>query len=107
MQETHVMTDHAIEIAAFKLTEGVSDPAFSEAQAAVNAFLAKQPGFIARRLSRDAQGQYLDHVEWSSLADAEAAMQASMAEPTLQRFMRMIDPASLSMQHNVLRVTLG
>jgi hypothetical protein len=34
-------------------------------------------------------------------------MQASMAEPTLQRFMRMIDPASLSMQHNVLRVTLG
>lgn len=94
------MSVPVVETVTFKLMSGVDQADFGRAQAAVNAFLSTQPGFVSRTLVRSKDGVYIDVVVWSSGEQAEAAAAKAMTEPALATFMQAIDPASMDMRHN-------
>lgn len=96
------MDGKVIEIVSFKLAAGVSDEAFSKHTDVVNAYISRRKGFISRRLSRAADGSYLDHVTWESLGDATAAMESSMKEASLAPFMQSIDMATVKVDHQTV-----
>jgi quinol monooxygenase YgiN len=64
----------------------------AEASAAMQAFLATRAGFHRRTVHRDAKNahRFMDIVEWSSLAEAEAAAQAAETEASVAAFMAAI-----------------
>jgi hypothetical protein len=96
-----------IEIVNFKLVGSANANDFQAAVLPTVAFLKAQRGFVARRLSKDETGQYTDHVEWETLADAQAAMTASMTQPSLMPFLQMIDPSTMRLQHNEVILSVG
>jgi hypothetical protein len=100
--DAKTMDGKVIEIVTFKLAAGVSDEAFSKHTDVVNSYISSRKGFISRRLSRAADGTYLDHVTWESLSDATTAMESSMKEASLATFMQSIDPATVKIDHQIL-----
>jgi hypothetical protein len=101
-EEEKTMTGKVIEIVTFKLAAGVSDDAFLKYSDVVNTYISTRKGFISRRLSRAADGTYLDHVTWESLVDATTAMESSMKEASLAPFMQSIDPATVKVDHQAV-----
>jgi hypothetical protein len=97
------MTPTIAECVRFTLIPGADPAAFAVAAAAVNTWVAQQPGFINRTLSQGEDGQWLDHVTWADMASAAAAADKMMGEPTLAPFMALIDPASIDMRHATIR----
>jgi hypothetical protein len=97
--DANKMDGKVIELVTFKLAAGVSEEAFTKHMDVVQTFISRQKGFVSRRLSKAADGTYLDHVTWDSMADAKAAMDASMKEASLLPFMQSIDPASMKLDH--------
>ena len=94
------------EIVTFRLAPGMTDPAFLDAARATGSLLAAEPGFLSRRLSKGADGTWTDHVTWTSLSEAEAAADRIMAAPEAQPFLAAIDPASISMRHEPILMTM-
>jgi hypothetical protein len=88
-----------MEIVTFRLAPGISDPDFIALAKGTEAMVAAQPGFIRRSLLRDETGLWTDTVEWQSLAQAQAAAEKVMAEPSFAPFAAAIDMTSLSMRH--------
>lgn len=101
------MTGKVIEVVRFRTNKGVSEAAFAESAKTVNAFLQNCPGFIARRLSRGEDGEWIDHVEWQTMEAAKKASEAFMQRSDLAGFVSAIDEASVVMRHNMLHSTLG
>ena len=87
------------EIVTFRLVPGTDEAAFLDAARGTEVAVRAQPGFVARRLSKDEAGLWTDMVEWQSLASAEAAARAVMAEPAFGPFAAMIDMDNLTMRH--------
>jgi hypothetical protein len=106
-EDTKTMNGKVIEIVTFKLAAGVSDKAFSKYSDVVSSYISKQKGFISRRLSKAADGTYLDHVTWESLTDATTAMESSMKEASLAPFMQSIDPATVKIDHQSLMASIN
>jgi len=94
---------HVIENVRFRLNAGITPEAFLEANTAVEAWLASQSGFVSRSLSQGEDGEWLDHVEWATMAAAKAADAAMMQEPRLAPFGMAIAPDSITMRHHQLR----
>jgi hypothetical protein len=90
------------EIVTFRRAAGVSDAAFLEAARGTESFLSDAPGFVARRLSRAGDGAWTDHVVWASMAEAQAAAEALMADPATMPFLQAIDPDSIAMRHETI-----
>ena len=90
---------HTIEIAEFKLADGKTAAEIAASYAGTLAFAQDQKGFIARTLSCDEGGNYLDHVEWETMEDASAAGEAFMKDPRNGEFMKCIAPNDISMRH--------
>ena len=66
----------AIELAPFRLRQGVTEDALLAAADAIQRdFLGRQPGFVRRELARGADGRWADVVYWADGAAAEAAME--------------------------------
>ncbi len=101
------MSETIIETVTFKLAPGADEAAFIKASDDVNAFLGTCDGFIARRLSKNADGVWLDHVEWRNLADAKAAAETLPAQQQLAPFMAAIDMSSAKMRHDALMARAG
>jgi hypothetical protein len=95
------------EIVTFRLLTATSEGAFLNAARATGPLLAAAPGFVSRRLSRGPDGTWTDHVEWTSLAHAEAAADAIMKDPAAGPFLAAIDPATIVMRHEALLWTYG
>lgn len=95
-----------IEYVTFSLVPGATEAAFLAAAKATEALVRRQPGFVSRRLSRGTDGRWTDAVTWASLAEAEAAPPAVMADPAFQPFMALIDGPSAQMRHETLALTL-
>lgn len=91
-----------IEFVTFRLVPGAADAAFLAAAKGTEALVRRQPGFRARQLSKGADGRWTDAVFWASLADAEAAPAAVMADPDFAPFMALIDGPSAEMRHETL-----
>ena len=91
-----------IEAVSFRLVEGVSHEDFLKAVAASEAFIAGNPGFLSRRVSAGADGEWLDYVEWESMEAAMAAGEKFVAEPCVAPLMQAIDQSTLVMRHHHL-----
>lgn len=95
-----------IEYVTFSLVPGATEAAFLAAAKATEALVRRQPGFVSRRLSRGTDGRWTDAVTWASLAEAEAASPAVMADPDFHPFMALIDGPSAQMRHETLALTM-
>ena len=93
------MTD-ILEIARFQLAPGVAGTDLPDRSAAIERWLAAQPGFRSRVLvGPDQAGRYTDVVRWASHEQAQAAAKALMAAPEAGPFLSAIDPESVDMAH--------
>ncbi len=101
------MADPIIETVSFKLASGVSESAFRAEIPASTTFIKARAGFKARRLSKGKDGRWLDHIEWDTLAAAQAASEAFMQEPSLMGFAQCIDMESAEMRHQELELSEG
>ncbi|WP_375599151.1 hypothetical protein [Devosia sp. Naph2] len=92
-----------LELVTFRLNTANGED-FLAANAAVNAWASRQPGFVSRTLSEGEGGQWTDMVIWASDAHAKAA--AAEMNQVMQDFpaMMMIDPQSIVMQHSAIRI---
>ncbi len=89
-----------VEIAQFKLTEGVHEEDFlQEAEAVQKNFLEKQKGYVDRELLKNQDGQWVDILHWNSMEEAQKAAQVMMQDPATQGFIQKIDPSSIKMLH--------
>lgn len=96
------MSNHVIETVSFKLNEGITDEQFLATTKPVIKFLQAQPGFVARQLSSDGEGQWLDHVEWESMEQAQAAAVKFQTEASLAAVGGPLDFKTVVMTHSKL-----
>ena len=90
----------ALEVVVFKLNEGVSREQFLGTNDAVSDWARKQPGFISRELSYDAEGdRWIDVVWWESMEDAGAAAERAMSSDSCAPMFALIDMESTLMIH--------
>ncbi len=97
----------SIELVSFRLTPGTDRAAFVANAALTEAVVRRQPGFVARMLTEDADGLWSDIVTWASHSDALAAAEAVMAHPDFGAFGAMIDGSTLRMSHSTLVWRMG
>ena len=90
------------EVVTFRLAPGTTEAGFLAAARATGPLAARQPGFLARTLSRGADGRWTDHVLWASSAAAQAAAAAVMADPAFAPFLAAIDPEGMDLRHEAV-----
>ena len=97
-----------VEVAVFRLNEGVVDQDFiAEAEKVQASFLKNQKGYLDRELLKNENGQWFDILHWASMEEAQTAAQVMMREPTCQQFIQMINPQSIQMFHLVRQRAWG
>jgi len=97
-----------VEVAKFKLNEGLNDQAFiAEGEKVQEAFLNNQNGYLDRELLKDENGQWFDILHWASMEEAQTAARIMMQESECQPFVQMIDPQSIQMLHMVRQRSWG
>ena len=87
-----------LEIVTFRLKPG-TEAGFVANNGLMTGWLARQPGFLGRRLGRREDGVWVDVVRWQSLEQAKAAADRIMAEIGDSEAVQAIDPASVNMMH--------
>ncbi len=100
------MSNPVIELVLFRTRPDMADDAFLAAADGATAFLRECPGFLRRRLARGADGEWLDHVEWRSMADALDAAARIGDSPAAAAFMAAIEPSSVTLRHFTVRATV-
>ena len=94
------MESKVLELVVFELNDGVSREQFLSTNNAVSAWIAKQPGFVSRDLSYDAEGdRWIDVIWWESLENAGAAAELAMSSESCAPMFALIDMESLLMLH--------
>lgn len=92
----------AIEVATFRLGEGVDEAAFLEADQRVqNEFFYAQAGLVRRTTARGVDGEWLVVTLWGSSDEAEAAAAAGAADPIHAAYMTQIDRDSYTVKRFV------
>lgn len=86
----------AIEVTTFKLTPGLTIDDFVAANADVDAWLLKQPGFISRRIAQRGDGVVIDLLIWASVSDGETAAARLMDELSASPVHAAIDQSTVS-----------
>lgn len=86
----------AIEITTFKLVKGYSAEDFVAANADIDIWLKRQPGFRSRRIAMQEDGTVVDMLLWSSVIEAESAMNRLMEELSDSPVHVMIDQRTVS-----------
>jgi heme-degrading monooxygenase HmoA len=89
----------AIEVVVFRIRRDVAEAEFLRAAAATNTFLSGCEGFIRRRLARTDDDDWVDYVEWRTMADARAAAKRFADFPDTHRFTAAIDAGSAVLRH--------
>lgn len=95
-----------IELVTFRLATGDAD-SFVAANATVNDWLKKQPGFISRRLGQKTDGGWIDVLLWSSNDAAKTAGAKAMTELSNCSAMAMIAPEGDMMAHAPVALSIG
>jgi hypothetical protein len=89
-----------LELVVFKLNEGVSREQFLGTNDAVSSWIGKQPGFLSRDLSYDAEGdRWVDVLWWESMEEARAAAEKAMTSESCTPMFGLIDMESTLMVH--------
>ncbi len=87
-----------VEIATFKLKEGVTPDEFYPVDQAVESqHVSQQPGFISRESAVSEDNEWLAIVHWSSMEDAEASMASFSSAPATAEFMSKLEADTMSM----------
>lgn len=94
-----------LELVTFRLARGTSQQ-FIDANASINDWLKRQPGFVSRHLAERDDGSFVDIVFWESHAAALAASGKMMEEMAQSEAMTMIDPMGLEMSHASIRLSV-
>jgi hypothetical protein len=96
------MTQHVLEVATFSTVPGTDPQQFVALSEAVTLWLRAQPGFLARRLGRSADDNWIDIVEWADEVSATKASEAFFHEPSVRPFYALIDSQSVKLVHHAL-----
>jgi hypothetical protein len=97
-----VRAGRVLELVIYKLNEGVSGEQFLGTNRAVSTWISTQPGFISRDLVHDSDGdRWVDVVWWETMAQAQAASEASMTSESCQPMFALIHMESALMLHGV------
>ena len=98
----HSSNPPVVETVRFHLKKGVSDEVFLAEAEIASHYVSQFPGFLGRRLSKQGDGTWLDHVHWACQEDAKAASENFMAEPRLQNFLNAIESSSVEFNYATL-----
>lgn len=91
---------NALEIAIYKIKNGISDADFiKESTAMEDGFIKKQKGFIKRTFAKSESGEWVDVIYWGTMADAMKASEAAMKSTVCAPMFGMLDEASVKMHH--------
>lgn len=86
-----------IEITRFRLVSDVREADFLQADRAVQeGFAYLQPGLKRRTTARDDEGNWIVIDVWRSESDADACATRWEDDPTVQRFMALVDRSTTS-----------
>lgn len=96
-----------IEITTFHLAGRSTFADFVAANADVDAWLLRQPGFKSRRIARGSDGEVVDMLLWRSEADARRAVQGLMTELRDSPVHGLIDHATVRWTLSTVGHTLG
>ncbi len=92
----------AIEVATFRLGEGVHEAAFLEADQRVqNEFFYAQPGIVRRTTARGVGSEWLVVTFWGSLEEAEKATASGATDHIHAAYMAQIDRDSYTVKRFV------
>jgi hypothetical protein len=86
----------AIEITSFMLRDGLSAADFVAANADVDPWLSRQPGFVSRIMIEEESGRIVDMVTWESAAQARDSSRQLMSELATSPVHDAIDQSSVS-----------
>ncbi|MCD7059937.1 antibiotic biosynthesis monooxygenase family protein [Pelagibacterium xiamenense] len=98
------MNPEVLEVVTFTLKPGADEAKFLADNGAVERFCKAQPGFISRRLTRDADGGWIDVVEWTDMRAAEAAANAIGDAEGIGPCFAAIDMDTVVMRHLDIKV---
>jgi len=93
------MNQKAVEIVHFRVKTGVPEADFLQAAAKADKALRSLPGFLSRQVSCAENGDWIDYVLWSSMADALEAARVFHTLPDAQDFCGMLDMSQAKMSH--------
>jgi hypothetical protein len=100
------LPDRALELVVFTLKDGVTREQLLGTVEAVSAWARRQPGFISRDLSHNAeQDKWIEVVYWASLPDAQAAAKASEGSEQCAPMFALIDMESALFLHGIPAIT--
>lgn len=88
-----------IEFVKFTLVKGCNKSAFLAANAALDEWLRKQPGFVKRQLCEMSDESWLDLVHWRTRLEAKRASERIMLDLFGSHCMRMINPDSVQISY--------
>jgi len=97
----------AMEITTFQLVKGLSIKDFIAANADVDAWLQKQPGFILRRICEGDDGRITDMLLWKSVRDGQRAAAGIMTELSQSPVHAAIDQSTVEWSIQTCRHRLG
>jgi hypothetical protein len=97
------MEPKVAEIVTFRLRAGATEAAFLASVPATDSYLRGCSGFLRRLLASDADGTWVDFVEWRDLASAKAASDGFMARTDVRPFCEMIDMSTALNRHLAIR----
>jgi hypothetical protein len=97
----------AMEITSFQLMKGITIKAFIAANADVDAWLQKQPGFILRRICEGRDGRVIDMLLWRSASEGQRAASRIMKELSGSPVHAAIDQSTVEWTIHICRHRLG
>src|SRR5215210_4112160 len=94
------MESKVLELVVFELAPGVSREQFLDTVDALSDWARRQPGFISRELSHDAEGdRWIEVVWWKTMDDAKAAAERAMRSESCAAMFALIEMESAQMIH--------
>lgn len=97
----------AMEITTFQLVKDTTIKDFIAANADVDAWLQRQPGFILRRICEGRDGWVIDMLLWKSAHDGQRAVAGIMSELSGSPVHAAIDPTTVDWTIQTCRHRLG
>lgn len=99
--------NEAMEITTFQLAKGITIKDFIAANADVDEWLKKQPGFILRRICEGRDGWVIDMLLWKSAREGQRAASGIMSELCDSPVHAAIDQASVDWTIQTCRHRIG
>ncbi len=91
---------HVVEIAVFKLREGVTREQLLRTVDAVSTWAQRQPGFLSRDLTYSGdQDSWIDVIWWESMDAAHTAAEVAMTSDSCAPMFALIDLEGIQMLH--------